>query len=262
MLPFINLFGFPLPTYGIFVSLGAMVGMAVALLFCIKRRLDFQKCIIVMALSLGAGLLGAKLLSIFTIYSPQRIIKLLLSSPLRLITDSGLVFFGGIIFAVPFVFLVSRLVRFDLAACEDILVAAIAIGHSFGRVGCFLAGCCYGCESEAFGVVYTDPDCFAPTGIPLFPIQLVEALFELALFALFLFLCLKGKKKRLCLPIYLIAYPAFRFFAEFFRADAERGFWLGISTSQWISFVALAVGVLIFILRTKNQKSIDINKKA
>lgn len=255
MLPYLDLFGLTLPTYGIFVSLGMLLGVAFVVFCCRKNHIELYKCIITATFSLCVGFFGAKVLSVLTLYSPSRIAQLFVEDPIRLFTDSGLVFFGGLVFAVPFGLIAARLLRLDLKECEDVLTSAISLGHAFGRVGCFFAGCCYGCESEFLGVVYKNSESFAPIGVSLFPIQLVEAIFELFLFA---FLVIIGKRfhgARLCLPLYLVMYPTFRFFAEFFRGDEIRGICMGLSTSQWISIiVGIAGGIILFFrLKRKNQ---------
>lgn len=113
-------------------------------------------------------------------------------------------------------------------------VPAIPLFHCFGRIGCFLAGCCY-------GKVLSSPVVFA--GILEFrriPVQLFEALFEIVLFAVLL---LVGRKKMgsHLLGVYLTTYAVFRFINEFFRGDEVRGSYFGCSTAQWIS-----MGILLY----------------
>ena len=254
MKPFIEIFGIVLPTYGVMVSAGFVAAISFVFAACIKRRLEVYKCIIAVCLAVMAGLFGSKLLSIITLYSPHRITELLLCDPLRLVTDSGLVFYGGIITGVPAAYLASKLLKFKISEYEEVIVPAIPLGHAFGRLGCFFAGCCYGFETKIFGVVYTNPECFAPTGKKLFPIQLFEAAFDIFLFALLVFLIFRKNKGHLALPIYLSCYSLWRFFAEFLRGDEVRGKFGVFSTSQWISIAFFCAATILFVLRAKKQK--------
>lgn len=97
----------------------------------------------------------------------------------------------------------------------NIGAASIAIAHGFGRLGCLMAGCCRGAETDAWYGVY-----FVDENIKAVPIQLFEAIF---LFALFGFFCYRIIKNKSCnLPLYMMIYGVWRFFVEFFRDD-DRG---------------------------------------
>ena len=137
MKPFIEIFGIAFPTYGVMVSAGFVAAISFVLAACIRRRLEVHKCIIAVCLAVMAGLFGSKLLSIITLYSPHRITELLLCDPLRLVTDSGLVFYGGIITGVPAAYLASKLLKFKISEYEEVIVPAIPLGHAFGRLGVF-----------------------------------------------------------------------------------------------------------------------------
>lgn len=100
-----------------------------------------------------------------------------------------------------------------------------------GASAVFFAGC-YGI-SRKHGFVYHSTVGFTPIGVPLLPIQLIEAGTLLVLFAVQLFLFLHRHRIGRNTVFYFFAYPAVRFVLAFFRSDAERGKLLGSSTSQW-----------------------------
>ena len=125
---------------------------------------------------------------------------------------------------------------------QDIAAVAIPLFHVFGRVGCFLGGCCYGIACPV-GFVYTQNPIPMANGVRRFPVQLLEAAFCLGLF-LWLYLQLRKGRTGL-LPRYLFCYSVGRFFLEFLRGDDYRGFLWGFSTSQWISMLLVA-GVAIY----------------
>jgi phosphatidylglycerol:prolipoprotein diacylglycerol transferase len=140
----------------------------------------------------------------------------------------------------------------------DICGPAIALGQAIGRIGCFMAGCCYGCPTSlAWGVTYTDPAAReivgTPLGIPVHPVQIYESLSCLALFA---FLVRLSRRKRFdgqIILAYSIGYAAIRFILEYFRGDADRGSVFGgmLSTSQFVALIVVAVGLPVYLWRRK-----------
>jgi phosphatidylglycerol:prolipoprotein diacylglycerol transferase len=154
----------------------------------------------------------------------------------------GSVFYGGLIggIIVGTAYLKNHREKSYLI---DIAAPAIPLFHFFGRIGCFLGGCCFGIES-VFGFTFHDAIIEEANGVNRFPVQLLEAVFNLCLFV---FLD-RVRRKRLfkdgLLSLYALLYSVGRFFIEFIRGDDYRGTWLFLSTSQIISvavfFVAMA----------------------
>lgn len=133
------------------------------------------------------------------------------------------------------------------------LIFLIPFIHAFGRVGCYRAGCCYGMAYDGFGAVVYSPGTLAPYGIPLFPVQLVEAAL-LILISVVLMCFTLQKKTELTVPMYFITYGIVRFILEFYRGDAVRGNYLFFSTSQWISIALIASGsAILFRVRAKKE---------
>ena len=108
------------------------------------------------------------------------------------------------------------------------------LAHGFGRIGCFLTGCCYGRECSSLGIAFAHSE-IAPNGVPLFPVQLVEAACVLGLSLVLASMARRGRPGREMLAVYLISYGALRFILEFFRGDGYRSFLLGLSVSQLIA---------------------------
>ena len=126
---------------------------------------------------------------------------------------------------------------FDIA---NIAAAAIAAAHGFGRIGCFMAGCCYGRPTEAWYGVY-----FSSYGIKAVPVQLFEAIFLFALFGFFWYRIVKRKSCNL--PLYMMLYGIWRFVIEFFRSD-DRGATIVkfLSPSQLIAILMVVGAVGLF----------------
>lgn len=117
--------------------------------------------------------------------------------------------------------------------------------HALGRVGCYFAGCCYGIP-VSLGPAYAG-------GPPRFPVQLAESLCCLILFFVLHNTAWRWNRKDMVLPLYFIGYGAVRFVLEFFRGDMMRGFWLGLSVSQWLALAtAIPAGVFLLYHRQKS----------
>ena len=170
----------------------------------------------------------------------------------------GQTFYGGLIGGLgvflAFYFGVGHLVFKDKENVKQffkllqIAMPAIVIAHAFGRIGCLMAGCCYGAKTDAWYGIYMYSHGEWATRVPT---QLFESLFLFALFAVLMTLIIKFKVKNTA-SVYLIAYGVWRFFIEFVRADAERGS-SGISflyPSQLTAIVLVIVGIAwIFVYK-------------
>lgn len=122
----------------------------------------------------------------------------------------------------------------------SLIIPGVVLGHGFGRIGCFLAGCCYGAETDCFlGVT------FPGMTHAVVPTQLIEAVFEFALFAVMIL----GRKKfkEYNIELYLIPYGIFRFILEFFRGDNRGSTGFALTPSQVLSLVCIAFAVLLLL---------------
>lgn len=205
--------------------------------------------IAMMLVAFVCALLGAVLTYIFVTYPLGEIWTWIKTGNYNTDRGVGLVFYGGLLGGIPGFFLGKKLIqaRFDPAArCA---VTMIPLGHAFGRIGCFLGGCCYGIPYTGFGAV-TYPEAARIEGAR-FPVQLLEAALLFCLFGLLLY-CMKGGMSGWRLTaLYGGMYSVIRFITEFFRGDEIRGrAWL-FSTSQWISLGIFAASMVILILLKK-----------
>ncbi len=162
----------------------------------------------------------------------------------------GQVFYGGLFGGIGAALLFAKITRLeDFSGYTDIMAAGVPLFHFFGRIGCFLGGCCYGIESD-FGFTTHNALISSANGVNRFPVQLFEAGFCLLITAFILRLSRCEKLKGRLFYIYLFTYAIGRFILEFFRGDSYRGFLLGLSTSQIISVVIIiSVTVCFFIAR-------------
>lgn len=158
----------------------------------------------------------------------------------------GSVFYGGLIGGLLAGFIYLKKKKCDAALYMDVISPCISLFHMFGRLGCFLSGCCYGIESD-FGVVYHNSLIAEANGVRRFPVQLLEIFLNLFLFLFLDCLEKQNRKKGKLLIYYLSIYASGRFFIEFLRGDKYRGFILFLSTSQFISILVLSVLLVMSI---------------
>jgi phosphatidylglycerol---prolipoprotein diacylglyceryl transferase len=233
-------------SYGFLIAIGALLGFAY-LYFQSKKLYDltFDQANTLFIYLVIAGVAGGKFFMIFEDPSYY------LSKPGKLISGSGFVFYGSLIFAIPtmlWFFKKNKLLTWGML---DIMGPTACIAHGFGRIGCFLAGCCYGKPTVSiFGVTYVDTACQAePLNTPLHPTQLYEAGF---IFSIFILLTILKKKKQFdgqLFLIYLILYALGRGVLELYRADLERGFVIKdiLSNSQFISLLIISTALYFYI---------------
>jgi len=248
-----TLLGREIPFYGVFFWLGIIVAAVAAIFVCKRKGLSLFDLTCSAVYALIAAIIGAKLLYIMV--SWKSIIEfadeygLSFAELLPLIIKGGFVFYGGLVGGILGLIIYAKQFKTELSLLLNIYSAVVPLGHAFGRVGCFFGGCCYGTPYNGpFSHIYEVPTGAAPVGVPLFPIQLVEAFLLLLLFAVQLVLLLKVSARNALVYNYAFSYSVIRFVLEFFRGDAERGALLFLSTSQWIS-IAICIASLLMMYK-------------
>lgn len=240
MRPYFILFDRVIPFYGVLFFLGMFTAAGLAVLLCTKRKLERYHMVGAAVYAGIGGVAGAKLL--FLLVTIRQIIEL--RPGFEALVKGGYVFYGGVIGGAIGLALYAKQFRLRAVDFFDVAAVVLPLGHAFGRVGCFFSGCCYGVPYDG-ALSYTYRYALGedtPLGVSLLPIQLIEAVALFCLFLLLLFLYRSRPMQRgRELVAYLTGYPVLRFTLEFFRGDGVRGGILGLSTSQWISLVLLAV---------------------
>jgi phosphatidylglycerol:prolipoprotein diacylglycerol transferase len=180
---------------------------------------------------------------------------------------NGLAFYGGLIFAGLTALLFSRFFKIPAAKVADIAGVCIPLGLIFGRLGCFMAGCCHGGPTALpWGVQFEDPASLArPLAVSLHPTQIYSALFALLLFALMMML--KRRWKQYDGQVFLsfcVLYSSGRFVIEFFRNDNRGEFFDGyLSSSQFVALPIVVLSLVLMVLANRKKTdpdSIDSNR--
>lgn len=242
---------FTLHGYSLMIALGYLIGVVLCLLYAKKKQKDGDIIMDICLISIVGGFLGAKLLYIIVEF------KTFLERPLDVIGFSGFVVYGGIIVAAVAIVIFSKIKKFNAFEYLDFMVPFIAMVQGFGRIGCFLAGCCYGAPTSSFlGVIFPEGS-LAPAGIKLWPTQLFSSAGDFVIAIILFFFGRKNKKVGNVCILYAFLYGVGRFVVEIFRND-PRGNVSIFSTSQFISIFVVAAAIVVGIIRNKPS---DKNKK-
>jgi phosphatidylglycerol:prolipoprotein diacylglycerol transferase len=156
----------------------------------------------------------------------------------------GFVFYGGLLGGLLFIFIYSFVLKKFAASSLGFLAPVLVFSHAIGRFGCVLAGCCFGDQCEIPWMVQR-------LGMTRYPVQAFEIGGLLIIGAFLHYQITKARPSQFLGGIYLAGYGVLRFFLEFLRGDAVRGFTAGLSTSQWISLVLIVVGAVLLLKSPK-----------
>lgn len=257
----LQIFGYNIPIYGFLGLCGVILGGIYTFIIAKRKNVSFDNLLYVLVYALVFALFGAKLLylllnlkSFASLWSAEDIdvIKVIL-----VYLRGGFVFYGGLFGAIFGIYVSCKYFNFQFSEYVNILIPAMPLIHSLGRLGCLAVGCCYGKETDSYCyIIYTHSQ-IAPNGIPLFPVQLFEALIDLVIFVILLYIVLSERIEVNSIYIYLFLYSSVRFFLEFLRGDKERGVYF-LSTSQWISLFIL---VFLFIKNIMYMRKSSLRKK-
>jgi phosphatidylglycerol---prolipoprotein diacylglyceryl transferase len=238
--------GIKVYSYGFFIAVGAIGGVAY---MAIRGKKDvgltFDQANALFLVIFLAAFVGGKVflfLEDVSYYSQH---------PGRLIAGRGFVFYGSFLFAVPSMLLFFKRNKLPAYAMLDVMAVTTCIVHMSGRIGCFMAGCCYGKPTNSFaGVVFTDPACQAdPLNTSLHPTQLYEAFYILLVMVVVLYFRDRKKFYGQLFLVYLILYAVGRFALEYFRGDLARGLLFNglISHSQLIAMAIFVVVIVTYV---------------
>lgn len=278
-------------TFGVLVALGCAAGTVLALREAHARGVEVALVRDLCLWGLAASLLGARLFDLVTggrtawddcldaasvaggLPAVQACLRPLLP------WEGGLAFYGGVAAGLLTVWRFTARHGMPLGATLDLLTPSLPLGHAFGRLGCLMAGCCWGRPASVpWAISFADGSAafqemaraaMLPPGAlatpALHPTQLYELVAELVLLLVVLSLRRRTRFEGQLALIWLLGYASARLVIEVFRGDPSRGFllelrwpalagWLGLSpdaplllsTSQAIALGVLAAGLVLW----------------
>jgi phosphatidylglycerol:prolipoprotein diacylglycerol transferase len=240
-------------TYGLFVALGFISGILDTVKLGKQEGFKPQQIMDMAFIMILWAVVGSRLLYIlinFSYYKAQPLDALK-------IWQGGLVFSGGLVAVAAAMTWYLRRHHLSFWTTGDLWAPALALGQAVGRIGCFMAGCCYGRPTDLpWGVVFSHPHTLAPPNIPLHPTQLYSSLGGFVIF--FVLLCLHAKRKfqGQVFLWFLILHSTFRLFVERFRGD-ERGLLPGteMTLTQLLATIILVLAVIgLFSLKSRKER--------
>ena len=255
---------FPINTYGVFLAIAFLCAILIAVRLARRDGLPAEKIYDLSLWMLLAGLVGSKILMLFTEPDYRDNPALLLSLDFL---RSGGVFYGGLLGAVLAGYFLMKRYKLPWWKTADACAPGIAVANFFGRQGCFAAGCCWGKPTGLpWGVKFSELGhqiTGVPTDVHLHPTQLYESF---AMLLAFFFLLWLHKRKRFDGQVilwYALLYSAIRFAIEFVRDDPRGDVFgltslTGLSTSQLISLVIGIWALILLIRRRRRANSVNL----
>jgi phosphatidylglycerol:prolipoprotein diacylglycerol transferase len=245
---------FALPTYGILVAAGMIIGLIVNVNLAKREGLGEDFAWNLGLVSIFSGIIGSKVLMTFvdpefSIYHPHSLLTL------GFLRSAG-VWYGGLIAAISGGLAYVAYKRMPMLDSLDAFLPGIALGHGIGRLGCFAAGCCYGRETHVpWAVTFTSPLANSlvgtPLNKPLHPTQLYEFAIEVLLFFALLWVWKHKQFSGQVFGTYAFLYGIARFTLEFYRGDPGRGSVFGgaLTLTQLISICMVVLGGFMWLRR-------------
>ena len=239
--------------YGLMIAIGVLSAYYMVEYRAKKKQMDWEKVFPLTVWSVLGGFLGSKILYLLTRLPDILANPALLGSSIK----DGFVVYGGIIGGILTAWIYCKCTKWNFWKIFDIAMPAVAMAQGFGRIGCLLAGCCYGIEldpANPIGIVFHN-SAYAPNDVALLPTQIISSVLDFANCFVLLALSKKLKTDGQVASCYLIFYSIGRFVIEFFRGDIIRGSVGILSTSQFISIFTGIAGIVLLILIRKKRDS-------
>lgn len=239
--------------YGIMAALGFLAAVMVGLKNRKFAEMTKDQVYNLLLVAMVSGIVGARFFYVVQFWSQQFRGNLL---EIFRIDHGGLVFYGGFICAMLALWIYCRKNKLDILKVLSFLAPSLSLGHVFGRIGCFLNGCCFG-RPTGLPWGYTYPAGTAPAeryhDLVIHPVQLYEVIGNIVIFGVLQYLLPKTKSGQLA-GLYMIIYGILRFSDEFFRGD-HKDFIFGVFTpAQTICLFLVPLGIALFIYSTKRGK--------
>jgi phosphatidylglycerol:prolipoprotein diacylglycerol transferase len=224
---------FILYSYPLMFGLAWGVGYQILLAYQAELKLSTIKIYLLLLTMFTSSWVGAKLFFLYTLPVSYRND---LATESSFWMGGGLVFLGGLIFALIAFFIWKKATGFSFKYAFPMLLALVW-GHAIGRLGCLLAGCCYGATTKLPWAIHLHGENRHPTQA-----------YEIILLV-FTAIVLSMDYKRFqnvtrSLLIYFSLYGLGRFIIEIFRGDEIRGQWGPFTPSQWVGLVMFVFGII------------------
>jgi len=252
--------------YGVLMAAGFAAGLANWVVLGRREGRNYTYCADLLFWIMVAGLVGARAAYVLTEWGEFR------DDPLSVfaVWRGGLIYYGGFAGALAAIVVFARRGGESAAGLFDFVVTSVPLGHALGRVGCFLNGCCFGAVHAGAAAVRYPAQSYPwliqvhtlalgreeAHGLPVHPVQLYEAGFNLALAAVLNAAYRRRHREGGVAALYLLLYAPARFLLESLRGD-PRAHWLGLSVGRLVSLVLAAVGAAAWAWSRRRGREVD-----
>jgi phosphatidylglycerol:prolipoprotein diacylglycerol transferase len=250
-----DVFGIPINSYGVCVGIGALAAFLLARRLAVRTTITTAQLLDLTIICVVSGVVGGRLLYVFLHwdeYSSD------LPSIFR-IWEQGLTSYGAMIAILAALTLYARRASIPLLQLLDLVAAPGALAYAFGRIGCFMAGCCHGSATDlpwACAFPYAEDPSLRD--VPVHPAQLYAAFLNFLFAAWLSRLWTKRRFEGQVFFCYLMLYSAYRVFVEFFRRGATSETWLaGLTPAQWAAILLFGVASSTAFLAKRREAAPD-----
>lgn len=234
--------------YGLMIALGIVCCVLLAIYRAKKYQMNPDAILDIAIFSVLAGFIGAKLMYVIVEFPA------FLRDPMSVLGSEGFVVYGGIIVGVLTAIVYCRIKKLNFMKYFDLCAPSISLAQGFGRIGCLLAGCCYGRATDAwYGIVFPE-SALAPAGVKLIPTQIISSVGNFAIMVVLLWYYKRAKHTGNVGAMYMLLYGIGRFLVEMLRNDS-RGAVGMLSTSQFISLFIVAGAFVLFQVNKRREQN-------
>jgi len=243
--------------YGIFIALAVLTVVTWAVVEVkAKKRLSQDTALTAALVGIPSGIIFSRLLHVIDELVQKGSQSAYFQHPASIIGGSGLTAWGAVLGAALGIWIYSKVSKFKFETFADLIAPGIILSQAVGRVGCIVNGCCYGAETDSVcALIYTQPDSFAPLGIPTQPVVLYEILFNLIAFGILLKLRGRLQPEGSLFFVYLSLYSLWRLGSDFLRVGTP--FLFGLHQAQIISIIILLFTIPNLTLKTRWVKPVQ-----
>lgn len=235
-----TIFGINIYGYGTMMAIGIIAALILLNYRRKQKGYDEDSILNMSIITILSGILGGKLLFVITEF------KNIWNDP-SILKDfgNGFVIYGAIIGGALAIIFYCKKKTWKTLKILDMVAPTVVLAQGFGRIGCFLAGCCYGAATKlSIGVKFKE-DSLAPSGVYLHPTQLYSSAFDFLLAIFLLWYDKKERKDGRVFAMYMLIYSVGRFAIEFLRND-PRGKVGILSTSQFIAIIVVVGAITLY----------------
>ena len=228
--------------YGVLVVLAVIAVIALSLVEARRRGIAQDVVWDAGLWAVVGGIIGARLLHIIDRW------QYYLYHPEQLLNFAGLAIWGAVLGGLIAILIYCLVKKMSFWLLGDILAPGAILGQTIGRVGCLVNGCCFGLTCELpIAVIYSNPNSYAPLGVPLYPTQLFHLIWNLAGFAVLWSLRKKLKPDGTLFLLWLIFFGTGDFIIRFFRESEP--FLFNLPQAQVVDILIVAATVITWIVR-------------